>query len=314
MVVEALPTLIHVSVSLFFAGLVVFLWNVNLTIFKLVLSWIGVCTAFYGCITFVPIFLRDSPYYSPLTPLARPIVFVILFALIILYFFLYSRVYICSLCFRCHGPVPIFGHLFARLVQVTNSIPMTPKEAALRLSSEIDTRAFTWMFDSLDEDHELERFFSGLPGFHNSKVLKKPLLSLDDQQKLRLLEAVVRLLDRTLSSNLLPDQVKRKRADICANAIELLDAPDVFPKIVHRLASEDGYGPTQSTEIVDFVRRWGDRKGKYSTLDQAIFSIVVARVQQRNDSWFNLAADHLGIPELSSDRTPHMGTTSHSPS
>ena len=37
-VVEALPTLIHLSLSLFFAGLVVFLWNVNLTILKLVLS------------------------------------------------------------------------------------------------------------------------------------------------------------------------------------------------------------------------------------------------------------------------------------
>ncbi|KAN0140604.1 hypothetical protein V8E53_001813, partial [Lactarius tabidus] len=69
MVVEALPTLIHVSVSLFFAGVVVFLWNVNLTIFNLVLSWISVCAAFYGCITFIPLFLRDSPYYSPLTPL-----------------------------------------------------------------------------------------------------------------------------------------------------------------------------------------------------------------------------------------------------
>ncbi|KAN0140635.1 hypothetical protein V8E53_001844, partial [Lactarius tabidus] len=68
-VVEVLPTLIHVSVSLFFAGLVVFLWNVNLTIFKVVLSWIGVCTASYGSITLIPIFHRNSPYHSPLTAL-----------------------------------------------------------------------------------------------------------------------------------------------------------------------------------------------------------------------------------------------------
>jgi hypothetical protein len=174
---------------------------------------------------------------------------------------------------------------------------MTPEEAALKSSSEIDTRAFTWTFDSLDEDHELDRFFSGMPGFHNSRVLKQPLHNLDDQQKLRLLEAVIRLLDRTFSSNLLSDQVKRKRADICAKAIEVVETPDAFPKIVRRLASEDGYGPVQSSQIVDFVRRWGDRKGEYSTLDQAIFSIVVARVQQRDDSWFNLASDQLGVPE-----------------
>ena len=53
MVVEVLPTLIHLSVSLFFAGLVVFLWHVNLTIFKAVLSWISVCTILYGCITLI---------------------------------------------------------------------------------------------------------------------------------------------------------------------------------------------------------------------------------------------------------------------
>jgi Family of unknown function (DUF6535) len=69
-VVEALPTLIHISLSLFFAGLVVFLWHVNLTIYKMALSWVGVCAAFYRCITLVPIFCRDSPHYTLLMPLA----------------------------------------------------------------------------------------------------------------------------------------------------------------------------------------------------------------------------------------------------
>ena len=76
--VEALPTLLHVSLFLFFAGMVVFLWNVDLTIFKMVLSWVGVCTALYGCITLIPIFRHDSPYYTPLTPLARSIAVVTL--------------------------------------------------------------------------------------------------------------------------------------------------------------------------------------------------------------------------------------------
>ena len=65
--VEILPTLLHISLFLFFAGLVVFLCSVNLTIFKLVLSWVGLCTALYGCITCMPIFRHDSPYYTPLS-------------------------------------------------------------------------------------------------------------------------------------------------------------------------------------------------------------------------------------------------------
>ncbi|KAN0140384.1 hypothetical protein V8E53_001593 [Lactarius tabidus] len=65
--VEALPTMLHLSLFLFFAGLAVFLWNVNLTVFKLVLSWIGLCTSLYGCITFIPVFRHDSPYHTPLS-------------------------------------------------------------------------------------------------------------------------------------------------------------------------------------------------------------------------------------------------------
>ena len=63
--VETLPSLLHISLLVFFSGLVVFLWNVDLTIFKLVLSWVGICTALYGCITVMPIFRHDSPYITP---------------------------------------------------------------------------------------------------------------------------------------------------------------------------------------------------------------------------------------------------------
>jgi hypothetical protein len=142
MVVEALPPLIHVSLSLFFAGLVVFLWNVNLTIFKLVLSWISICV-FYGCITFIPIFVRDSPYYSPLTPLAQPIVVVILFVLKVICAFFCLLVFLFSLCFHCHGSVSIFGQLFDLVIKLSDMIQLTPEEAALKSPSEIDTRAFT---------------------------------------------------------------------------------------------------------------------------------------------------------------------------
>ena len=297
--VEALPMLLHVSLVLFFAGLAVFLWNVNLTIFKVVMSWISICTALYGCITLVPIFRHDSPYYSPLTSLARPVVFVIVFAFRFLYHCFYTFFFCLSLCFPCQRLMRIFGHISVWLIEVLDIIGMTPEAAALKSSSEIDTRALMWTFDSLDEDHELDRFFSGMPGFHNSRVLKQPLHDLDDQQKLSLLEAVIRLLDRAFSSNLLSNQVRRRRADICANVIELVDTPNTFPKLVCRLVSEDGYGPVQSAQIVDFVRRCGrnlDHNRQYSALVQAMFSIVVARIQRHDDSWFMLASEELGIP------------------
>jgi hypothetical protein len=83
--VEALPTLLHISLFLFFAGLVVFLCNVNLTIFKLVLSWVGLCTALYGCITCMPIIRHDSPYN---TPLSLPVWHIVTGILFLVYRFL----------------------------------------------------------------------------------------------------------------------------------------------------------------------------------------------------------------------------------
>src|SRR6266702_3311082 len=169
--VEALPTLLHVSLFLFFAGLAVFLCNVNLTIFKLVLSWIGVCTALYGCITFMPIFYHDSPYYTPLSILVWQIVIGVLY---VVHWFRRS-----------------FGSSRLRRVALRRSrdhyhklflqgMDKTTEGTALNSPSEIDTRAFMWTFDSLDEDHELERFFAGLPGFRSSKVVDDPLPSLTE--------------------------------------------------------------------------------------------------------------------------------------
>ena len=75
-------------------------------------------------------------------------------------------------------------------------------------------------------------------------------------------------------------------------------APKAFPEIVRKLASEDGYGTVHSMETVHFIRRWDNREGEDNTLDQALFFIVVARVQRKDDSWFILASDVLGIPVI----------------
>jgi hypothetical protein len=68
--VEALPTLLHLSLFLFFAGLLIFLFNLHLTVFSTVVWWVGLCTTVYGCVTLMPIFRVDSPYYAPLSPSA----------------------------------------------------------------------------------------------------------------------------------------------------------------------------------------------------------------------------------------------------
>ncbi|KAN0127275.1 hypothetical protein V8E53_014879 [Lactarius tabidus] len=156
-----------------------------------------------------------------------------------------------------------------------------------------------WTFDRLDEDHELESFFMGMPGFHSSNVAKKPLHSLNDAQKLRLLDAMIGFLDRTFSSDLLSDQVKHHRDDICANAIDLVDTPEAFPQILTIFESRYDDVPAAAVEIAQFVRRWGNRQGDHTVhvFVQAISTLAIAKAQQHNNSWFILASEELGIPE-----------------
>ncbi len=287
--VEALPTLLHVSLFLFFAGLAVFLCNVNLTIFKLVLSWIGVCTALYGCITFMPIFYHDSPYYTPLSILVWQIVIGVLY---VVHWFRQS-----------------FGSSRLRRVALRRSrdhyhklflqgMDKTAEGTALNSPSEIDTRAFMWTFDSLDEDHELERFFAGLPGFRSSKVVDDPLPSLTEEGKKKLSETLTGFLNRTFSSDLLPEPVKSRRAIICAKALDPVEFPNAYGDILFQTAFQDQYRGLQTVEFGRIVRGWGNSGNQRTALlAQATASHILTRVQQRDHSWFILASSELGVPE-----------------
>ena len=62
--VEGLPTVIHLSLFLFFGGLVIFLFNVNREVFTRVVWWIGLFSIVYGLITLLPLIRQDSPYYT----------------------------------------------------------------------------------------------------------------------------------------------------------------------------------------------------------------------------------------------------------
>jgi hypothetical protein len=288
--VEALPTLLHVSLFLFFAGLIVFLWNVNLTIFKLILSWAGICTALYGCITLMPIFRHDSPYY---TPLSLPVWYIgtkIPFVTFQVLQWWFARFKFSEHFYRFRYLKRSYRDLLKQGMQ------KTAEETALHSPPEIDTRAFLWTFDSLDEDHELERFFSGLPGFRNSKKVEDPLPHLAPEEEEKLVNAWIGLSDRTFSSDLLPEPVRRRRNVVCVKAFGPDDVR--IQSVFKRILAEDQFGPVQSAQIAHLVRGWGNGKDEeITTVFQAIVSSVVARAQLRDNVWFALASDELGVPE-----------------
>ena len=67
LVVETLPGLLHASVFLFFAGLPIFVFGTNQTVFAAVLSCVGLSGLSYLLLTFMPLVFHDSPYHTPLS-------------------------------------------------------------------------------------------------------------------------------------------------------------------------------------------------------------------------------------------------------
>jgi hypothetical protein len=289
--VEALPALVHVSLFLFFAGLVVFLWNIDLTTFKLVLSWVSICTTLYGCITFMPVFRHGSPYNTPLSLPAWQIVTRVSFTII-------------------WGFTP-FVHLLGGVVYyrfrllkeryrkfLAQGMQKSAEDTALSSSSEIDARAFIWTFGSLDEDRDLERFFSGLPDFRTSKVVDDPLPILTSEQKKKLSTTLVGLFDRTFSSDLIPEPVKIRRASICVKALDPAEFPYAYRQIVDRILFNDQWRGLRTADFGNTVRGWGNNGDQGTTLvARAIVTGIIARVKRHDDSWFVLASNELGIPE-----------------
>ncbi len=290
--VETLPALLHISLFLFFAGLVVFLCNVNITMFKLVLSWVSVCTALYGCITFMPIFRHDSPYYTSLSSSVWFIVIGIAYIVAQVRWWFYLSV---------QYRRPVFWRSRGRYYELlSQGMQRTAEETALNCRSEIVTRAFMWTFDCLDEDHELERFFSGLPGFRSSKVVDDPLPSLTDEQKWKLFQPLIGLLNRTFSSDMLSAPVKNRRAIVCAKAISPTEIPDAYLWIFNRIVYGDQHEGLRTAEFGRIVRGWADSpSGNQGTapIVQAILAGIVAKAQRRGGSWFILASNEVGVPE-----------------
>ena len=292
-VVEVLPTLLHVSLFLFFAGLVVFLWNVNLTIFKVVLLWAGVCTAIYGCFTFIPVYRHNSPYYTPLTSLAWPIVIAIPYVT-----FRILRWFTLSVYFHREASRYFETLKNGYRKMLLQGMLKTAEETALSSPPEIDTRAFLWTFDALDEDHELDRFFSGLSGFRSSKVVNDPLPHLTKEQKSNISAALIGWLDRTFSSDLLPQSVKNRRAILFANTHDPAEITDESLHILQRIVSQGQERRLKAKELSHVVR------GPTNGLDedtifllQAMVTGLVITAQHRDNSWFTLASSVLGVPE-----------------
>ena len=86
--VEALPFLIHLSLFLFLSGFIIYMRNINHSVYLSTILATGLFSAVYIFLTFMPLFRPDSPYNTPLSPIAHAITRFVIWALVVCFIYL----------------------------------------------------------------------------------------------------------------------------------------------------------------------------------------------------------------------------------
>jgi hypothetical protein len=290
--VDTLPILLHASLVLFLAGFVVFSFNSNHTVFKVVVSWVGFCALTYACFTVFPIFRLESPYY---TPLSSPLWLLYTGAqyIVVRSLHWFTAFHCCS-----DETWVRFGDLQNRYRRrLLHGIEEAAEESAQKISSEIDSRVLLWTLQASDEDHELERFFESIPDFCGSKVLEDPLGSFKGSNSEKMADALVGLLDRTLSSDLLPLSTKQRRIMICNRAMTEASLT-INRRTLERVLYNDWGGLLGSVQFGLLLKNscYSDPFAEYYS--QCVISVIIAWAQEHDDCWFELATSQFGVTKV----------------
>ena len=289
--IEILPALLHLSLFLFCAGLVAYLFPINNAVFNVVMWWIGQFVPMYAYVTLMPIFRHDSPYCTPFT---STVWFIYTSTLCVFFKILKSITSSNRFSYATHRR---YSALLDKYKEwLIHGVLKAAEESALKLSPELDSRALIWTLEASHEDDKLERFFASIPGFCGSKVVNDPLgLSIQPNRE-RLSSDLISFICRTLSSTDVSDPVRLRRMRICAEVMEVASLP-ISQGIFDALHQRDEWvGLLRSVDFGLFLRKVNRMDPDTAYFSQLIISTIIANAQEHDARWFELATGQLGIP------------------
>jgi Family of unknown function (DUF6535) len=281
-VVETLPILLHLSLSLFLAGLLIFLFNANQTAFNAVAGWVALFGGIYACITFMPIFRHDSPFYAPLSSTAWFLYAATLYAVFGVLSFVRSG----------RGN---FRDLKNRYREwVLGGVERAAEDIVSDQSSKVNDRVMEWTIGSLCEDDVTERFIEAIPGFCDSKGVQIPLSPL---LRTKIQQVIDGFMDRTFSSESISESIKIGRLVICLNAAHAALGPDMVSEILNNIFEGRWPQTPKSIKMGNTLGRWCNSSNYRTALAaRNIVASIIAQVQRRDERWIALVEDQFGFP------------------
>ena len=177
--VSTMPTLLHISVFLFFAGLVEFLFPIYTAVAYATLGCIMVFTVPYTILTVLPNIHLNCPYGTPLSPITWRISQ--FSAMVYLQTILKFREPLSKMWCLARQQAPdshqlqkwretLEKQIEIRRQRFSQGIRKSVELTAYGADSTVVTDALVWTLAALDEDQEIEGFAARVPGFFESRV------------------------------------------------------------------------------------------------------------------------------------------------
>jgi len=238
--VETIPMLLHISVFLFFAGLVEFFFLFNKTVAWFFVGWVGLFASAYTAMTVIPNVFLECPYRTPFSGVVWRFLQTLSIATLVLADKLLASLH--TFLFRLRRQSTRESSatttLLGRREKLSKQIKVHKERfkeglrryvvsSAIDSSSSVDKDALNWTLTRLDEDQEVQDFISRIPGFFDSRVVPeapRTMIGLMDSSPsdgdsvlfVRLRGLLMTCLPTTSGFN--PDD-RKNRLNVCLTAI-----------------------------------------------------------------------------------------------
>ncbi|KAI9467376.1 hypothetical protein BJY52DRAFT_66140 [Lactarius psammicola] len=217
--IETMPTLLHLSVFLFFAGLIDFLIPINTTVAYVTLGSIALFTLAYAILTILPNLYLNCPYRTPLSGITWR-----------LSQFFVLRILLATQVTEAFGPTKwretLDNQVKMHRKWLSDGLRKSVELSATDAPPTVDKDALEWTLTALDEDKEIEDFAERVPGFFDSRAVPDatsailPLMS-DQSATDPILGSRLRDLLKTCipGTSPLTEEKRRSRLRVCLRSL-----------------------------------------------------------------------------------------------
>ena len=185
--IETIITLLHVSVFLFFTGLVDFFIPINTTVAYFTLGCVALFALAYAILTILPNLRFNCPYRTPLSGIAWRLSHGSVYGIFLAIRGIEGQFhgFLLALWRWTHrhargtlGPTNWREALDDRVSKhrrwLSDGLGKSVEHSATGAPQTVDAHALEWTLTALDEDKEIEDFAARVPGFFDSKAVPDP--------------------------------------------------------------------------------------------------------------------------------------------